>query len=156
MAIQHPDRILAVTTLGTKLDWNEDTAAVETRLLNPEKMRMKIPGFVSQLERIHHPTDWSLVVEEIANFLTELGKKPVLTTNRLSEVKCPVLMLNGALDQTASANSTTQWIKSIANGKAILIPDVAHPFDSCPTDVLWDKLKSFFLSLPQHGINPVH
>ena len=42
-AVQEPNRFASITTLGTKLDWSPESAAAETRFLDPEKMLAKVP-----------------------------------------------------------------------------------------------------------------
>ena len=49
----YPDRVGKIFTLGTKLKWNDEEAEKEIKMLNPEKVELKVPAFAQQLAERH-------------------------------------------------------------------------------------------------------
>ncbi|MBO9573200.1 MAG: alpha/beta fold hydrolase, partial [Chitinophagaceae bacterium] len=53
LARHHPELINKIITLGTKFHWNKETAANEVKMLDPEKIAVKVPSFAKALETLH-------------------------------------------------------------------------------------------------------
>ena len=73
LAFHQPQLVESVITLGTKLLWDETTAAKETAMMQPEVILQKVPGFANQLAQRHHPQDWKVVMTKTAEMLTAMG-----------------------------------------------------------------------------------
>ena len=55
LAAHFPDKIRSLVTLATKYHWDEEIAAREIKMLNPEKISTKVPDFAEQLKNGTHP-----------------------------------------------------------------------------------------------------
>ena len=79
LAHQHTHkRVGKVVTLGTKFDWDPDSAKLEAGKVNPEKIAEKIPAFARILEHRHAPNDWKLLLRQTASMMVALGDSTVI------------------------------------------------------------------------------
>ncbi len=74
LALRHPERVSAVLTLGTKMDWNPEAAAREAAMLNPDKILEKVPAFAKALQQRHGESRWRTVLEKTAGMMQYLGE----------------------------------------------------------------------------------
>jgi len=70
----YPDRVRKIFTLGTKLNWNEEEAEREIRMLNAEKIVEKIPTFAKSLAERHGEYEWKSVMIKTAAMMKDLYK----------------------------------------------------------------------------------
>jgi pimeloyl-ACP methyl ester carboxylesterase len=68
-AVQYPQLINKIVTLGTKFDWNPMSSANEVKMLNPSKIKGKIPHFAEKLKAEHAPLDWEIVIKKTAKMM---------------------------------------------------------------------------------------
>lgn len=128
LAAKYPEKVLSVTTLATKFDWTPEGAQQEVRMLNPEKVMKKVPGFAKLLES-RHGEYWPSVMKRTADLMLNLGDTPVLSKEILRSVKCPVQLLRGSEDNMVSRNETL-WAKEvIANACYTELIGQPHPFE---------------------------
>ncbi|MBC8145370.1 MAG: alpha/beta fold hydrolase, partial [bacterium] len=67
-----PARIGRIMTFGTKLRWDPATSAREVRMLDPVKIREKVPHFAAALEARHSGAGWVSVLEKTADMMLAL------------------------------------------------------------------------------------
>lgn len=142
-AASDPGRIRSLTTLGTKFDWSPETAEAETRMLNPEKMQAKIPGYVAQLSHTHAPTEWNAVVDATAAMLRELGETPVLNELNLSQLSIPVQVLVGELDTTAGVEASRQFAAYLPEATFEVFPNTPHPLEKTDLAAVARRIREF-------------
>ncbi|MCB9192121.1 MAG: alpha/beta fold hydrolase [Flavobacteriales bacterium] len=139
LAAKHPEMVKSVTTLATKFDWTPEAAAAEVRMLNPDKIKEKVPAFAKQLEK-RHGEFWPDVVKRTADLMLELGNNPPLTAELLQQIKCPVLLLRGSEDTMVSEQETL-WAKShIPNARYEELEGQPHVFEKMDLNLLIRKL----------------
>ncbi len=93
LAKHHPEKLGKIITLATKFNWDEATAANETKMLNPAKIAEKLPAFAETLEKRHAPNDWKLVLNKSAEMLTGLGKDNALKLEEYKDISTPSLVI---------------------------------------------------------------
>lgn len=128
LAKKYPKKINKVTTLGTILQWNEQIADRECKLLNPQKMSQKIPQFVEELEK-RHPHGWKEVVDSTRTMLRNLGQSPLFSTDDWNQLKCKIQLLIGDRDETAGLEATVNIYKKLPNAQLGVLPDTPHSFE---------------------------
>lgn len=128
VAARHPEKVRSVVTIGTKFDWNIDSAANEARMLDSGKITDKVPSFASYLESMHGD-HWPAMMCNTASMMAALGQTPALNPTTLQLVKCPVLLLRGALDSMVTAEET-QWAERLLpNASAALLEGQPHQIE---------------------------
>ncbi|AII53449.1 alpha/beta fold hydrolase [Hymenobacter sp. APR13] len=142
-AVAAPHRFRSITTLGTKLDWSPATAALETRFLDAEKMREKIPQFAAQLEQQHAPTPLPALLAATAGLMRGLGDVPLLTPQNLSGLEVPVQVLVGELDKTAGVDASRHFADFMPRATFEIIFNTPHPLDKVNPDLLTSRIARF-------------
>ena len=150
-AVQAPEQFLSITTLGTKFDWSPATAALETRFLDAEKMREKVPRFVAQLEQLHAPTPLAELLAATAALLRGLGDAPLLTPANLSALEVPVQVLVGELDQTAGVDASRRFADYMPRALFEIIMNTPHPLEKVNPDLLAARVIRF-ITLAEEGM----
>lgn len=134
--------VTKVMTLGTKLLWNPDTAANESRMLNVAKMKEKVPAFATQLERIHG-AKWEGLCENIAAMLVDMGNKPPLDKEDMAEIKIPAQLSLGDRDRMVTIEETVEAFRHLPNGRLLIMPGVSHPYEQVDVKRLAYKINGF-------------
>ena len=134
-----------IITLGTKLNWTEETAAREVVQLNPEKIEEKVPAFAEVLKQLHAPEDWKAVLNKTSEMLMNLGKNPLLNKEAFERIKIPVVIGLGDSDKMVSREESENAVQYLANGKFQMLENTQHPFERVDVNMLSGKLKEFFI-----------
>lgn len=143
LAKKQPERVDRLATLGTILQWNKQIAEKECRLLNPEKMEEKIPGFVEHLDELH-PKGWKEVVNNTREMLQKLGQHPLIQKEEWKKIKTPVQLLIGDRDSTAGLESTERIYEQLPNAQLGVLPNTPHPFEKVNPKLLTRLLINYF------------
>ncbi|WP_106914791.1 alpha/beta fold hydrolase [Chryseobacterium aurantiacum] len=141
-AMNNPENVNSIITLGTKFDWNEDQALKESKMLNPDIILEKIPQYAQLLE-IQHGTKWKQLLPAIADLMINLGKNPPLNKN-LSIITIPVQIMVGDKDNMVSIEESTEVYKSLPNAKLAVLPDTKHPMEKVRPNLLLNLVKDFW------------
>ena len=145
LALNHPTRVRAIATLGTKFRWNPEVAARQAARLDPTVIRIKVPQFADVLSARHERAGgWEVVLARTAGFLRGLGNNPVLTDETLSHINHPVRVIVGDRDNTVSIDECTSVVSAIGAGSLTVLNDTPHPIEQVPVDTLAAVLVSFF------------
>ncbi|MDQ0783027.1 alpha/beta fold hydrolase [Chryseobacterium sp. W4I1] len=142
-ALQNPENIYSVMTLGTKFDWTEEQALKESKMLDPESILLKVPKYAEQLEK-QHGKKWKQLLPAIANMMVSLGKNPVLNESNLWAVNLPVQIMTGDKDNMVSIEESINAYRSIPNAKLAILPDTKHPLEKVRPNLLFDLMKDFW------------
>ena len=138
-----PEKVQAIFTFATKLDWNTTFAEKEVKMLDPVRMKEKVPAFVTQLENIHGIANWMNVVNNTASMIHKLGVDH-LTTADFQKIQMPVKLARGDKDGMVSAAEISAVCLAIPNATMLTIPEAAHPFESANTFYFLNIFKTFF------------
>jgi len=144
IASKYPEKLNRIFTTATKFDWNEETSAKESKMLNPVKIEEKIPAFAKSLEKRHHPSDWKTVLNKTAEMMIDLGKKPLLTDEVLSKINNEVIVSVGDSDTMVTIEETANAAGKLKNGKLFIFSDTKHPIEKMDAQKIAGEVSSFF------------
>lgn len=128
-ALQHPERVGKIVTLGTKFDWDMQSAEKEVAKMDPEKIVAKLPAFARILESRHRPNDWKELMRKTAQMMLGLGRRPLLTDELLSSITSPVEIVLGELDDMADRPFSQKVAHILAAGSFELLAGTPHPIE---------------------------
>ena len=136
LALNHPEKVESIVTLGTKFDWDLESATREVAKLNPEKIEEKVPAFARILQQRHSPELWKQLLERTSEMMLALGKQPLLNDDNLKEISAPVTICLGDKDDMAARRFSEQVAKILRNGKFILFENTLHPIEKVNLEIL--------------------
>jgi len=146
LALQHPDRVDAVATLGTKFRWDPQTAAREASRLDANAIRAKVPRFADTLATRHENAGgWEAVLAHTGDLLRELGDHPLLSDGDLARVRQRVRVIVGDRDNTVSVEEGATVAHALGVGSLIVLPDTSHPIEQVDLAKLASALREWFL-----------
>jgi pimeloyl-ACP methyl ester carboxylesterase len=140
-----------VITLATKFQWDEEIAACEVKMLDPEKISEKLPAFAAQLEARHHPNDWKMVMSKTAEMLLQLGKQNALQLNDYETISTECLLLVGDSDKMVSVDETMAVFDALPNARFKILPETPHPLEQVNESLLADLILSFINSTNENS-----
>lgn len=143
-ASRFPERVQSVVTLGTKMKWDREGLERELRLLDPQKMKEKVPHFAMQLIEQHGPNRWEGLVRDTAMIITGHTDRPFLTPDVLRGIATPAMLCVGDRDRTAVPEHTLEAARLMPKGSTLVLPATRHPFDDADLNVLLAHLKPFW------------
>lgn len=142
LAIQLPERVKAVMTFGTIFNWHPEQASKQISMINPEKIKEKVPAFAGMLAETHGDK-WMNVLYQTHHLLEKLGAKPLLTEENLSQISCPCIISVGDRDALVSIEESYATYKSIPNAGFVVYANTGHPIEKAPGE----KIKRDFFDL---------
>lgn len=141
-ALENPENLNSIMTLGTKFDWTEEQAVKESKMLNPEVIAEKIPKYAELLEK-QHGAKWKKLLPAIAEMMISLGKNPPLK-DQLATINFPVQIMVGDKDNMVTLEESMNVYRSLPNAKLAVLPDTKHPMDKVRPNLLLDLMKDFW------------
>lgn len=141
-ALENPEYLNSIMTLGTKFDWTEEQALKESKLLNPEVIAEKVPKYADLLEK-QHGKKWKKLLPEIAKMMISLGKNPPLKGS-LAAVNTPVQIMVGDKDNMVTLEESLEVYRNLSNGTLAVLPDTKHPMDRVRSELLLNLMKDFW------------
>lgn len=146
LASAHPDKVRSIATLGTKFYWDAETAARETGLLDPDKIKAKVPHFAAALETRHTAFGWENVLRSTSDLLVSLGETGGLRASELSQIQCPVRVMLGDRDRTVGVQEAYEVYRALPQGQLQVLPATPHEFERIDSEQLAQILLTFFSS----------
>lgn len=144
LAQTYPDRVGKIYTLGTKFAWTPDSAAKESKMLNPDLILEKVPKFADILEQRHAPTAWQEVLQHTATMMLRLGEAPLLTEEALQTIKHKTLISVGDQDEVVSRDESMRASKHLPNAEFACMAETPHPLEKVDKDRLCQWITNFF------------
>lgn len=145
LAKHHLHRIGTIFTLATKLEWTEEIALKETKMLNPEKIQEKIPHFADIIIKRHNPQDWRLVLYKTAEMMIEMEKNNPLKLEDFTNINHFVRISIGDNDNMVSLNKTLDVFNKLTNSSLLVIPNTQHSIEKVDNDRLIYEIKNWFV-----------
>lgn len=142
-ALQNPERVRSIFTLATKFAWSPEAAAKEAKLLDPEKIELKVPQFAETLRNRHAPQDWKELMHKTAEMMQHLGQKPPLNPQNLPSLHLPVQVAVGDCDNMVGLEETIWAYHLLANARLLVLPDTKHPLELVPVERLVNEILTF-------------
>ncbi len=149
IAAHTPERVISVTTLGTKFGWTPEIAAKECKRLDAGVIRGKVPAFAASLEKRHREAGgWERMIGRTAELVRGLGDEPVLNEATLRRINAPVLVMVGDGDTTVSADETELASSQITDAGFRVLPATPHPIEQVSFHTIASELRSFVAGQP--------
>ena len=142
-AQQYPKRVKRLATLGTKYLWDTEAAAREVRLLDPEKIKAKVPALARTLEA-RHTAGWENVLARTREMLTALGQSPALTLTDVAVIQQRIRLMIGDKDTMAGIEDSLRVYRALPNAEFEVLPDTPHPLEYVRPDRIARSLIEFF------------
>lgn len=139
LASKKPELIEKIITLGTKFDWNPESALKESQLLNPEKIQEKVPAFAKSLESLHGE-NWKNVLQQTASMMIAMGEKNPLNESDFNQIKCACILGVGDSDTMVSQEETKRVANWIKNSEFYLLENTIHPIEKVSVEKLIDVI----------------
>jgi len=143
LAFKYPERVESVFTLATKMQWTPDIAAKESRMLDVDILKEKVPAFAEILKQRHTPNKLEEVLSKTAEMLQGMGQNPPLSSEFLKQITCPVCIAIGEKDQMVSVEESLQASLLIPNSTCIPFPETPHPIEKVDIQKLASEIKAF-------------
>jgi pimeloyl-ACP methyl ester carboxylesterase len=143
LALHHPDRVKRIFTLATKFAWSPETAAHETKMLQPDKVQEKVPAFAASLTQRHQPNDWKDVMNCTADMMRQLGNNPALNQETLSQITIPVRIAVGDRDAMVTLQETVWAYEHLPKSSLLVLPDTPHPLEKADIQRLKYEIGQF-------------
>ena len=141
----YPDRVGKIFTLGTKLQWNDEEAEKEIKMLNPEKALEKVPAFAQLLAERHGEHEWKSVMSKTALLMKDLAHTH-LAEQDFIKIQHPVLLGRGGLDNMVSFEETDYVHHLLKNSTFKVYENVPHAIEKVPVPLLSREIEKFFLA----------
>jgi len=141
-ALNLPNKVDQIITLGTKFDWSLESAKREIKMLDPNKVQEKVPVFAQRLAELHQPLKWQEVMLKTAQMMLKMAEGVKLTDNDFKQIRCPVTLGLGDQDQMVSLEESKHIQQLIPNCNFKSLENTKHPIDSIPTNLLFDYVNS--------------
>jgi pimeloyl-ACP methyl ester carboxylesterase len=143
LAKDYPGRAQKIITLGTKFKWDPESAAKDVRMMNPDIIEQKIPGYAAMLAVRHHPGDWKSIMSRTAEMMTALGAGLAMTSSDFESIPHQVLISIGAEDHMVSVEESTVVANLLPHGSLRVIEGVKHPLDGIDKSMLSSLIKDY-------------
>lgn len=135
-----------IATLGTKFDWNPETALKESRMLNSEQIVLKVPKFAETLAARHGENKWKEILALTAQMMIDLGNKNLLDGVSLRPIENKVMLGLADNDNMVSYEETKHVFDCLRNKQFYMLPSTKHPIESVNADLLSHLLLDFYKS----------
>lgn len=136
LARHQPAIAARIITLGTKFHWDEATAAREVKMLDPAEISAKVPAFAANLEVIHAPNDWKIIVQRTAGMLLEMGRDNPLKPDDYPAIRVPCLVMLGDRDRMVTLEETVNTYKALPDARMAVLPGTPHPVEQVNPSLL--------------------
>ncbi len=143
LAAQKPNLIARIATLATKFDWTLESATKEAAMLNPKTIQEKVPQFAKDLQQRHGET-WETLLNKTATMMQEMAAAPLLNSDVLKTIECPVLLGIGDNDKMVSLDETCKVFASLSKANMYMLPNTKHPLEGVNVPLLAEVLTDFY------------
>lgn len=138
------NRINKLLTLGTKFNWTPESAAHETKMLNPEKIEAKVPKFAEALDKRHQSLNWKDVLNKTSDMMIRMGNGERLENEDFAKINIPVKLMLADKDEMVSREETELIHSKIKNSEFEILPNSLHPIEKVDLEELSSKLLEYF------------
>lgn len=144
LAAARPALVERVMTLGTKFQWTPEIAARETGMLDPARIREKVPHFARALAERHTAEGWETVLDRTAEMMRSLGEHAPLGAAELGSVGQRVRIAVGDRDATVTLEESAGAYRALPNAELEVLPATPHPLEKVSAIRLVRSLGEFF------------
>lgn len=144
LAKKYPSSVEKIMTLATKFNWSPEIAQQEVKMLNPQLIEEKVPAFAKALQERHAPNSWKELMEKTAQMMLGLGEKQPLSAEDFQSIETPIKLTIGNADKMVTVDETAQVAALLPHSELLILPDVQHPIEKVPIELLAQEIKTFF------------
>ena len=144
LARHHPEKVEKIFTLATKFDWTVESALKETKMLDKQKIKDKVPEFWEELRIRHAPQTPEEILRKTAEMMINLGEKNVLNIDDYRNIEHEIIAGIGDRDKMVTIEETTEVYKNLKNGRLLVLPETPHPLEKVNHERLKYEIISFF------------
>jgi pimeloyl-ACP methyl ester carboxylesterase len=141
-AYKNPEMFGSIFTLATKFDWNPDSSARESKMLNPDIILEKVPKYAAELESLHG-NNWKALLEQTAEMMINLGNNPSLNADILKNINNKIMISVGDKDNMVSLEESILAYRNLPNSSFLVLPKTIHPIGKLNIKQLSFQLKEF-------------
>ena len=141
LAINNPELLGDIMSLGTKLKWNAEEAQKETRKLDPDKIEEKVPKFANYLDSLH--LDWKKNMIRTIGLMNGLGNGKALTRDDFSLIRNKCFTGLAENDEMVSREETLAVSQVIPDSTFFILQDSRHPLSLLDEKLLSDLIINF-------------
>jgi pimeloyl-ACP methyl ester carboxylesterase len=125
-ATRWPDRLRTLVVIGITTQ-REPRASVGRRLMDPEAVLARNPGWAAELSRRHDPVQgpgaWQRLLPAIA---ADIAVQPLLAPADLHRVDAPALVVCGDRDPFVPVEQAAALARQLPDGRLFVAPDCGH------------------------------
>lgn len=136
LALNNPNVFSKIITLGTKFNWNEESAAQEVKKLNPNLIEEKVPRFAEYLKQLHSPSSWKIVLKKTAEMMLRMGNGERLTEDDFKKITTKVVLGIGEKDEMVSLAETEKVASFLPNAQLEVLDETPHPIEKVDIQLL--------------------
>lgn len=144
LAKYFPSKVAKLYTLATKWDWTPESGAKEAAMLNPAKIKEKVPKFAAQQAQLHGEDKWELLMQKVAEMLVRMGNAPEIRLEDCASITIPTRLSVGDKDAMVSIEETILFYRNLPNAELLVMPNTKHPFEQVNMKELAHHLLQFF------------
>ncbi|CAB5240298.1 unannotated protein [freshwater metagenome] len=136
-AIQRPDLVISVVTIGANSHFDQVRIDFQTPLISQEEIdehMLLSPDPIAELQ------------VKIMKAFEVWQSEPNLSPYELARISCPTLILAGD-DDVISASAANEMYESIENGRLAIVPGSSHSVIKEKTDLVQHIIRDFYLNL---------
>lgn len=142
-AEKYPQRVEKIITLASKFHWDEATAAMEIKMLQPAVIEEKIPAFAAELGKRHAPAVWKELMLQTQDLLRRLGQQNELSIENCRNVQAQCLLMLGDRDKMVTLEETVNVYKALPNASLAVLPETSHPIEKADLELVGFHVKKF-------------
>ncbi|MBN2060318.1 MAG: alpha/beta hydrolase [Deltaproteobacteria bacterium] len=144
MAAFFTERINGVFTLGTKFLWTPEIAEKENALLDPDKIREKVPHYAGMLEERHVASGWEVLLGKAKDFHNFLAVNNPLRDEDIEKIEKKVRICLGDRDKMVTIEESLRIYHLLKDGEFQILPRTPHPLEKVPLEFLSNSICDFF------------
>ncbi len=144
LARHYPEKIEKIFTMATKFDWTPESSLKESKMLDTQKIKDKVPEFWEELKIRHAPQNPEEILRKTAEMMINLGKKNVLNVDDYGKIEHEVVVGIGDRDKMVTLDETKEVYKNLRNGRLLVLPETPHPLEKVNQERLKYEITSFF------------
>ncbi len=142
-ALQAPERVNNIVTLGTKFDWSIESAQREIKMLQPDIIELKVPHFAQKLKEEHSSQDWKEVMHKTARMMLTMAEGHKLKQEDIEAITHKVTIGIGDSDKMVSLEESRHIASILQGGSLNVLKQVEHPIDKIEPSLVADYIKTF-------------
>lgn len=133
LARHHPERVLGVITLATKIVFDPPTVDFWTHLSSVERIR---DTQRDEMDRRHPGQNWDRQVSGLADMYRALGRRAPLSDHDFTRIHTPALIISASNDQLVPWPEALHLANLIPGAHGFTFAGKAHPLNMIPVEFL--------------------